>query len=93
MSVLATARTITDADVQQIVALLPQTVALGTMTYGNSEITVAGTSASETSILDYGQALRDTGGFTIVVSSINYTTATNDAGVVVGTYNFSFQLK
>ena len=93
LSVLATARTITDADVQQIVALLPQTVALGTMTYGNSEITVAGTSTSETSILDYGQALRDTGGFTIVVSSINYTTATNDAGVVVGTYNFSFQLK
>ena len=33
LNMLATARTITDADMQQIVALLPQTVALGTMTY------------------------------------------------------------
>jgi len=72
---------------------LPQNVALGTMTYSVSGIAITGTSASEADILDYGQALRDTGGFTIVVSSINYATAINDSGIVVGIYNFSFQLK
>jgi len=93
LNTLGTTNTVADGDMQKIVALLPQNVALGTMTYSVSGIAITGTSASEADILDYGQALRDTGGFTIVVSSINYATAINDSGVVVGIYNFSFQLK
>src|SRR5208283_1258436 len=93
LNTLGTTNTVADGDMQKIVALLPQNVALGTMTYSVSGIAITGTSASEADILDYGQALRDTGGFTIVVSSINYATAINDSGIVVGIYNFSFQLK
>jgi type IV pilus assembly protein PilM len=95
LNTLETARNITDNDLHQIVTLDPQTVTLSTVTYDSNTgaVIVGGSSTSQGNILDYAQALRDTAGFNVVVSSINYNSTVTNTGTVIANYTFSFQLK
>jgi type IV pilus assembly protein PilM len=92
LTTLATARNLTDSDVHEIVALAPKSVTLISLTYNTSGSTVTGSASTQADVLQYAQSLRDTGGYGVVVSSINYSTITTDAGSVIGTYQFSFGL-
>jgi type IV pilus assembly protein PilM len=93
MNTLEMARNLTDSDMHQIVTLAPQTVSLATVVYTSTGVNVTGSSAVQQDILNYAVALRDTGGFNVVVSSINYSSKVTTAGTVIDLYNFSFQLK
>ncbi len=63
------------------------------LSYSNSAKTVTGLSGTTADILSYAQALRDTGGFSVVVASINYNPTITDTGVVTPSYEFTFQIK
>jgi type IV pilus assembly protein PilM len=93
LNTLETARFLTDSDVHQIVALKPQTVDVTGMAYSDTAMNVTGLSRTQAEVLSYAQALRDTGGFTVVVSSINYSSEITETGTVIPTYNFTFQMK
>jgi phosphotransacetylase len=92
LSGLETARFLTDSDLQQIIALKPQTVAMSRVMHSDKDIVVSGSAARYDVILTYAEDLRNTGGFTIVVSSIRYSSDIND-GVQTVTYDFTFQMK
>jgi hypothetical protein len=87
------ARSVTNNDVHQIVALKPQTVDMLGMSYADSSKNINGTSATTADILKYAQALRDTGKYTMVVSSINYSPTITLTGTVIPVYNFSLLIK
>jgi type IV pilus assembly protein PilM len=91
LSTIETARDLTDSDVHEIIALAPQTVTLSAVTYSSTGATVSGSSDSRENVFAYAQALRDTGGFNIVVSSISYSSVVV-TDIVTGTYNFSLQV-
>ena len=93
LNTLEVARNLTDSNIHQIVALAPQTVSLATVSYSNTGVNINGSSAVQQDVLNYAAALRDTGGFTVVVSSINYSLKVTTSGTVIDTYTFSFQLK
>jgi Tfp pilus assembly protein PilN len=78
---------------QQIMALVPQTVTLDTVTYSDTGATLTGSAATQADVLNYAQILRDSGNFSVVVTSITYSSIVNDAGAVIDTYSFSFQVK
>jgi hypothetical protein len=61
--------------------------------YTSTGVNVTGSSAVQQDVLNYAAALRDTGGFNVVVSSINYSSKVTTTGEVIDLYNFSFQLK
>ena len=93
MNNLATARSLTDSNVHQIIALQPQTVVVTSVTYSDTTQTVTGSSPLRADILSFAQALRDTGGFNVVVSSMTYNPTTDPTtGDVIPSYNFSFQM-
>jgi hypothetical protein len=92
MSSLATARALVESQMAQIINLQPTTVNLSNVSYSGSIDTISGTSGSEADILNYAQLLRDTGGFTVLVSSINYTPTTDAAGNFVPFYNFTLNI-
>ena len=89
---LTTARTLAESKVNQIIALAPAAVNVNSLAYNAAGQTLSGSSVTSKDILSYAQALRDKGGFTVVVSSISYTPVTLDTGVKVPQYNFSLQL-
>jgi len=93
MSTLASARNLTDSDVHQIIALAPPTVVLSGVTYTGTGATVSGSAGAQGDILKYAQVLRDTGGYNVIVSSINFSSTVSDTGEVIGNFNFSFQIK
>jgi type IV pilus assembly protein PilM len=93
LTTLEAARAMTDSDLHQVVDLKPGTVAVTAVAYNGGEMNIAGTSAIYLEILSYAQALRDTGGFTVVVSSINYSSEYTEAGVLVPSFDFTFQVK
>jgi len=93
LSSLAAARSVMNSDLHQIIALKPPTVAVTGVMHSGSAMTVTGLCANHLVVLDYAQALRDTGGFTTVVSSISYSPTITEAGVVIPSYNFVFQMK
>lgn len=90
---LQTARNLTNSDVHQISALKPETVAVTSISYGLNGATVNGSAAKQDDVLGYAQALRDTGGFTVVVSSITYSSVVTDTGAVISSYNFTLEIK
>jgi len=59
--------------VNQIIALAPVAVDVNSLAYAAAGQTLSGSSGTSKDILSYAQALRDKGGFTVVVSSISYT--------------------
>jgi len=85
MTTLATARNLTTSEVHQMVSLAPATVIVSDVAYDIDGMTVSGFSATEGDVLNYAQSLRNTGGFNVVVSSIDYGSN--------GTYQFSLQIK
>jgi Tfp pilus assembly protein PilN len=93
MSVLSEARALIDSDVHQIVALKPNEVLMTAMTHSGTTMTETGSASSYQQVLDYAQALRDTGGFSTLVASISYTPETTTESVVIPKYNYSFQMK
>ena len=76
----------------QIYTLLPATVNLTSVAYTGVNDTISGSSVSEQNILSYAAALRDTGGFNVVVNSITYTPTTDAAGDITPLYNFTLQI-
>jgi Tfp pilus assembly protein PilN len=93
LNTIKTARSLTVHNVQQIMALVPQTVTLDTVTYSDTGATLTGSAATQADVLNYAQILRDSGNFSVVVTSITYSSIVNDAGAVIDTYSFSFQIK
>jgi hypothetical protein len=73
--------------------LKPAAVNLTGMTYDDTAKTVTGFSGTSTDILSYAQALRDSGAFTTVVSSISYSPIVADTGVITPKYNFTLDMK
>ena len=91
---ITAARTLTDSEVHQIIALKPGTVEVLALTYNADNQTVNGTAGNQADVLSYAQALRDAGGFTTVVSAIVYSPTTDPVtGAIVPVYNFTFQMK
>ena len=90
---ITTKRTVANADVHQIVTLDIPTVIMTGLNFGDSGINVNGSSATSTDILTYAQALRDTGKFDTVVSSIAYSPTLSDVGNVIPSYAFTISLK
>ena len=91
---ITAARTLTDSEVHQILALKPETVEILTLAYNADSQSITGTAGNQADVLSYAQALRDTGGFTTVVSSISYSPTTDPTtGAIIPVYDFSFQLK
>jgi type IV pilus assembly protein PilM len=89
---LASARALTKTQIGKILSLKPATVDFSGISYTGTADSVTGTSGTSADILNYAQALRDTGDFTTVVSSINYTPITLDSGDIKPYYSFSFQI-
>ena len=92
LSVLAAARTLTQTQVDKILSLKPSTIAFSGISYNGATDSVTGTSGTSADILNYAQALRDTGDFTTVVSSITYSPITLDSGDIMPSYSFSLQI-
>ena len=90
---ITAARSLTDSEVHQIIALQPPSVSLNGMTYNASSKSVVGFSNTAADILGYAQALRDTGAFTTVVSSIVYSPIVGDKGVIIPEYHFTISMK
>jgi type IV pilus assembly protein PilM len=93
LTTLEAARLRTDSDLHQIIALKPGTVAVTGVMHSGSAMTVTGLCANHLVVLDYAQALRDTGGFNVVVASITYSFEITEEGVLIPSYNFMFQMK
>ena len=93
MSSLAVPRALTDSNVHQIIALKPPTVAVNSITYSDAAQTLTGSSPIRADIFSYALALRDTGGFNVLVASISYNPTTDpDTGAVIPSYSFNFQM-
>ena len=90
---ITAARTLTNSEVHEILALQPPSVNISAMTYEANSQTVTGFSGTAADILNYAQALRDTGAFTTVVSSIAYSPIVNDSGAITPKYNFTINMK
>jgi type IV pilus assembly protein PilM len=89
---LTAARSLADSKVNQIIALAPAAVDVNTLAYDAAGQTLSGVSGTSQDVLSYAQALRDQGGFTVVVSAISYAPVTLDSGEIVPSYGFTFQL-
>jgi type IV pilus assembly protein PilM len=84
---LTTARSLADSDVNQIIALTPAAVDVNALIYNAGSQSLSGVSGTYQDILSYAQALRDKGGFNVVVSTISYA-----SGTIGSQYNFTLQL-
>jgi Tfp pilus assembly protein PilN len=84
---LTTARSLADSEVNQIIALTPAAVDVNALAYNAASQTLSGVSGTYQDILSYAQALRDKGGFNVVVSTIS-----NASGTMGSQYNFTLQL-
>ena len=90
---ITAARTLTNSDVHEILALQPASVNISALTYTNSDKIINGFSGTSADILNYAQALRDTGTFTTVVSSIVYSPIVADSGAITPKYNFTINMQ
>ena len=92
LTTMATARALTQTQIGRILSLKPATVAFSGIAYTGSSDSISGTSGTSADILNYAQALRDTGTFTTVVSTITYTPLTLDSGDIQPSYTFSLAI-
>ena len=90
---ITAARNLTNSEVHEILALQPPSVNVSALKYNATTKELAGFSGTAADILNYAQALRDTGKFTTVVSSIAYSPIVNDSGVITPKYNFTIVMK
>jgi len=84
ISAMGRGRTAVQLDLAEIVSLEGERIALSSVNYKGSEVTVAGSAPNEGDIFDYASALEDSGRFEVWISSIT------EGG---GTCRFSFSLK
>jgi len=89
---LAAARALTQTQIGKIISLKPAVVYFSGFSYSVSADSISGTSGTSADILNYAQALRDTGDFTTVVSSITYSPITLDSGDIMPSYSFSLAI-
>jgi len=93
LSTLAKARNLTDGDIHQIVALAPQTITVNAVAYNDDTgAIITGSASTKEAVLMYAEALKDSGGFSVVVSSINYSSQFTNTGILIEKYNFSLQI-
>ena len=92
LSNLLAARVLTQTQVGTILSLKPAAVSFTAISYTGSQGTVSGNAGAQADILSYAQALRDTGGFNVVVTSITYAPTTDAAGDITPLYNFSLEI-
>ena len=92
LSNMSAARALTQTQIGKILSLKPATVSFYSISYSVSTDSISGISGTSADILNYAQALRDTGGFTTVVSSINYAPITLASGDIQPSYSFSLQI-
>jgi type IV pilus assembly protein PilM len=91
---ITAARTLTDSELHTIIALKPPTVDVNGLAYNANNKSVTGSASTQADVLNYAQALRDSGAFTTVVSAISYNPTTDPTtGAVIPVYNFSLQMK
>jgi type IV pilus assembly protein PilM len=97
---LSAARSLTDNQINQILALKPKTVNISGLTYSNSGAknsastnTINGFTGTQADVLNYAQVLRDQGGFTVVVSSLTYNPVTSDTGEIIPSYDYMLNIK
>jgi hypothetical protein len=85
--------TLTDSELHTIFALKPSTVDLRGIGYSTDTQSLTGSAGTQADILNYAQALRDSGAFTTVVSSISYSPTTDSVtGAIIPVYYFTFQM-
>ncbi len=60
---------IVNGDLEETIGTLPSSVDLSSITHASAELTISGVSPSETQILDYAEALRDSARFSQVIIS------------------------
>jgi type IV pilus assembly protein PilM len=90
---ITTARTLTNNDVHEILALQTTSVNVSELKYDAASQEVTGFSGTAADILSYAQALRDTGAFTTVVSSITYNPIVDkDTGAIIPHYDFKIDM-
>jgi len=87
---ITAARSLTDSELNRIIELKPPTVDVSAVTCNANAMTVAGSAATQIDVLAYAQALRDKGGFKVIVSTISYTAIVKDTGEKIASYSFSF---
>jgi type IV pilus assembly protein PilM len=92
LSNMSAARALTQTQIGKILSLKPATVSFYGISYSVSTDSITGISGTSADILNYAQALRDTGGFTTVVSSITYSPITLASGDIQPSYSFSLQI-
>ena len=90
---ITAARTLTDSEVHEILALQPTSVNINDLRYEAATQTISGFSGTAADILNYAQALRDTGMFTTVVSSIVYSPEVAESGAITPNYQFTLNMK
>jgi type IV pilus assembly protein PilM len=92
LSNMAAARALTQTQIGKILSLRPLTVSFSGISYIGAADSVTGTSGTSADVLSYAQALRDTGDFTTVVSTITYSPQTTDSGDIIPMYSFTLQI-
>jgi hypothetical protein len=93
LTAITAARTLTDSEVNEILALQPASVNMNSLTYDANSKTVTGFAGTAADILSYAQALRDTGKFATVVSSIVYSPIADTNGTITPKYTFMIVMK
>jgi hypothetical protein len=94
---LVSAQAQTESDLHKIVSLKPSAVTLLTTALSNSsdggrQIDISGSAPDKSEIFNYAATLRETGGFTVVVSSLQYSSTFTETGVKTEWYDFQLQL-
>ena len=90
---ITAARSLTNQEVHEIIALQPKSVNISSLTYDANLQTTTGFSGTSADILNFAQALRDTGKFTTVVSTIVYNPVVDVNGKIIPKYNFTIVMK
>jgi type IV pilus assembly protein PilM len=93
MATITAERTLTESQVREIISLKPAVVDFSAVHYNASDKSVTGAAGTQTDILAYATALRDTGGFKVVISQIAYNPATSPGGDITPVYDFTFSVQ
>jgi type IV pilus assembly protein PilM len=93
MDALQGMRMLMDSDLHQTVELKPGAVSVTALIHSGTNMLVHGSSSRQADVLGYAQAIRDTGGFTVIVTTISYSQEITETGEVLPAWDFAFQMK